>query len=166
VLVCELSWVSQSDSSGIIPHIFVCEPVGRREIFHTFSLLVEIEGPYPRVYGFRLWDSGQISFLRKKECLLICWYQGEFLQINNLSLKKLPVGWVYTVKIHKLFINHFDNFTRYRYWLCKHITNGLPASNSIYCIDYFVYRHINTCTGVDYRTFYITPVSTNILVFV
>jgi hypothetical protein len=26
--------------------VFLCEPMGRREIFHTFSLLVEIEGHF------------------------------------------------------------------------------------------------------------------------
>jgi hypothetical protein len=31
---------------AFIPRTFMCEPMGRREIFSTFSLLVEIEGHF------------------------------------------------------------------------------------------------------------------------
>jgi hypothetical protein len=33
-----------------VPHTFLCEPMGRREIFHTSSLLVEIDRHFTREF--------------------------------------------------------------------------------------------------------------------
>jgi hypothetical protein len=70
---------------GFIPHTFMCEPMGRREIFLTFSLLVEMEGNFTNefvsyVYVTEDWIQFQIWLQ------LYIWIQNRFWQQIRLRI--------------------------------------------------------------------------------
>jgi hypothetical protein len=68
----------------IIPLTFLCEPIGRMEIFHTFSLLVEIEGHFTHEFVSYVCETEDLY-----QHLLIYWpmYSKYEMNANPKSLR-------------------------------------------------------------------------------